>query len=197
MTYVNRHGCGNSRRGGATSRLLARPLPSCEAKRLCCRGYSQVSKVWRALLCCVLASCRWIITRLETHSTQIHSTRTHWMPQMDSKPLSVLPKQHASGVIPRFRRWSWQSETAPISYLGCVTFPPVLVNYQHRPPCFLAVEECAHGRLSKWMVAFATSDMTDAASMRLLRRFAPSSVFAGCPSVADAPSDLHVFWRRV
>ena len=63
------------------------------------------------------------------------------------------------------------------------------------------MDEGAHGKLSKWILAgfptFATPNMMDTMSMRLLQRFSSSLLFAEYPSTANVPPDLRVFWRKV
>ena len=63
------------------------------------------------------------------------------------------------------------------------------------------LEERAYEKLSKWVVAgFPTSAMPnimDTMTMRLLRRFSSSLLFAEYPSAADVPPDLRAFWRKV
>ena len=63
------------------------------------------------------------------------------------------------------------------------------------------LDENAYEKLSKWVITgfptHATPNMVDTISMRLLQRLSSSLLFAEYPSVADAPPDLRVFWRKV
>jgi hypothetical protein len=59
----------------------------------------------------------------------------------------------------------------------------------------------AYEKLSRWIISEfptpTTPNVTDTLTMRLLQRLSASLLFAEYPSAAEAPPDLHEFWRKV
>ena len=67
--------------------------------------------------------------------------------------------------------------------------------------CLPVLNEKAYEKLSSWVIlefpTATTPNVTDTLCMRLLQRLSASLLFAEYPSAADAPKDLHGFWKKV
>lgn len=89
-----------------------------------------------------------------------------------------------------------------VCFLRCVesAFQPQ-GNSSDTSSFYLVLDEGPYEKLLRWIISTfptpATPNMTDTLSIKLLQRLSASLLFAEYPSAADAPPDLHEFWKKV